>query len=364
MLVRNSLWEGRISTAAMISQQIKVAFFGAQAERISYEALSAEFVRVALWALSNHMESLPLAQASVSTRRLLDQSRTFWDPFKTAQLVESKPALLLEPDIDRELLDALEEQGDVLSFAGGSWLPTPLRLVPLAANHYLLVGGIPTHLLPSSIQQLLVFHGTFRQMENKAILTLEEGLRSVLDWRFQSLDSWLGSSPATLEDLVRHFELQELFQVISQSDSSLEAYVADDNQPQYLRWHPINSVPDGRYLLRTSTPWGMKQYSIGAIHNYRLTQQGGELRKTDIRRLCYALDKRVYQPTWASWNIQRRELLLRSQLPGREVKFLSSIGTLQENKEGYYPRRWIISPQFVERVEEMLTNLGIQIRYM
>jgi len=211
---------------------------------------------------------------------------------------------------------------------------------------------------------VLHFHGTFRQVAGKAISIFQEDMRPSVSWQFQSLDSWLGPSPSTLDDLVRSFEVHELHNVVYQSDSSLEAYVAESADPQYLRWHPLNSVDDGRYLLRTSTSWGMKQFSIGAIHNHRLTRQSGELHDTDVRRLCYALDQRAGQPTRASWNVSRRELLLRSELPVRERKFLSSVGTLQENDDGYYPRRWIIRPQFVGSVEEMLTNLGIQIMQM
>lgn len=359
MPARKSLWEGHISTAATISQLLKADLFGTHAQSISYEALSAEVVRVALWALSNPLQSLPLAKTAVSTRRLLDQARTCWNPFVLAS-VEKNKDLLLEPDIDRELLDTLEEQGDVLSFTGGSWLPAPLRLVPLTENYCMLVGGIPTHLLPANIQRALHFHGSFRQMEGAAISTSRQDMELSVPWQFQSLDSWLGPSPATLEDLARSFEMQELQAVVYQSDSSLEAYVADTRESQYQRWHPLNSVHDGRYLLRTSTPWGMKQFSIGVIQHHRLTRQSSELRDTDVRRLCYALDQRAGQPTRASWQVSHSELLLRSELPARERKYLSSVGILQENEEGYYPRRWIIRPQFVGSVEELLANLGIQ----
>lgn len=363
MPARSSQWEGRISTATTISNQIKVALFDARANQISYEALSAEAVRVALWALSTHMPSLPLSQVPVSTRRLLDQARVFWQPLSDAY-VESKKERLLQPEVDRELLDTLEEQGDVLSFTGGFWLPSPLRLVSLTANHYLLVGGIPAYLLSASIQNALHFHGSFRQIEGKATSTFQEGMESFISWQFQSLDSWLGPFPPMLDDLVRSFDMQELYSVAHQSDSSLEAYVVDDDEPQYIRWQALSYVNDGRYLLRTNTPWGIRQYSIGTIRNRRLTHQSSELHDTDIRRLCYALDQRAGKPTWARWNAQRGELILMSELPGRERKFLSSVGTLQENRDGYYPRRWKVHPQFASSVEEMLAHLGIQIKQM
>lgn len=361
MPATSSQWEGRISTAVTISKQIEADLFDARANQISYETLGAEVVRVALWALSTHTQSLPLSQVSVSTRRLLDQARALWQPLSDAY-VESKKERLLQPEVDRELLDTLEEQGDVLSFTGGFWLPSPLRLVSLTANHYLLVGGIPTYLLPASIQNALHFHGSFRQIEGKATSTFQEGMESFISWQFQSLDSWMGPFPPMLDDLVQSFDMQELYSVAHQSDSSLEAYVVDDDEPQYMRWQALSYVNDGRYLLRTSTLWGIRQYSIGTIRNRRLTHQSSELHDTDIRRLCYALDQRAGKPTWARWNAQRGELILMSELPGRERKFLSSVGTLQENRDGYYPRRWKVYPQFASSIEEMLAHLGIQIK--
>ena len=156
---------------------------------------------------------------------------------------------------------------------------------------------------------------------------------------------------------------KELLTVAHQnvSETSLEAYVASDDKPQLLRWRAINQVVNGRYLLKTSTPWGAYQYSIGLISNRMLTNQSVGLWQIDIRRLCYALDKRAGKPTSVRWNEGHRELVLRSELPGRERKFLSSVGTLQENTDGsYYPRRWIIAMD-VLTVLTMLQDLGIQI---
>src|SRR5260221_7308713 len=103
MPATSSQWEGRIYTATTISNQIKAALFDARANQISsYEALSAEVVRVALWALSTHTQFLPLSQVSVSTRTLLDQARAFWQPLSDAYL-ESKKEHLLQPEVDRQL---------------------------------------------------------------------------------------------------------------------------------------------------------------------------------------------------------------------------------------------------------------------
>lgn len=374
---RSSAWEGRLSTATAITKQIKLMLFGLHADQASHEALSAEIVRVALWTQSVYKPAASLSEAAITTRRLLDQARAFWTPIqdayresmitKASQSLsarsKSKSDMEIELKIDRELLDILNDQGDILSLQGGYWVPSPLRLVPLAATRYLLVGGIPTHLLPDTLLQALTLRGSFRHIENNKIAALSTNTEEhTVVWQTQSPESWLGPSPPSLESLVHSFDVHELYSVIHQSDSSLEAYAAYVNEPQYLRWHSLDYVEDGRYLLRTSTPWGTRQYSVGYIRHHNLTEQSAELREMDIRRLCYALDKRTGKPTRARWSARRGELILNSELPGRERKYLSSIGFLQENKDSYYPRRWVgIDSIYSGSIKTYLNQLGIQI---
>ncbi len=367
MSARSSTWEVGISSASVVAKRIKETLVGLHASQASLEALAAEVIRVALWA---HGQKSSFSEASVTTRRLLELARAIWAPIADATTKEGNAAkdtkYANEPsrnvEIGRELLDTLAEQGDIFPLSGGRWLPAPLRFVPVTPTHHLLVGGMPTHLLPHALLRTLRLHGSFRYVEGNAISSLQQGSGSIIQWQFQSLQRWLGSSQ-TLDDLIRYFDGQELLTVAHQnvSETSLETYVASDDKPQLLRWRSLDQVTDGRYLLRTSTPWGVYQYSIGLISNRRLTQQSAGLWQIDIRRLCYALDNRAGKPTSVRWNEVQRELILRSELPGRERKFLSSVGTLQENIDGnYYPRRWIIAMDF-SPVFTMLEDLGIQI---
>src|SRR5229473_2668264 len=367
MSARSSTWEVGISSASVVAKRIKETLVGLHASQASLEALAAEVIRVALWA---HGQKSSFSEASVTTRRLLELARAIWAPIADATTKEGNAAkdtkYANEPsrnaEIGRELLDTLAEQGDIFPLSGGRWLPAPLRFVPVTPTHHLLVGGMPTHLLPHALLRTLRLHGSFRHVEGNAISSLQQGSGSIIQWQFQSLQRWLGSSQ-TLDDLIRYFDGQELLTVAHQnvSKTSLEAYVASDDKPQLLRWRSLNQVTEGRYLLRTSTPWGAYQYSIGLLSNRRLTQQSAGLWQIDIRRLCYALDKRAGKPTSVKWNAVQRELILRSELPGRERKFLSSVGTLQENTDGnYYPRRLIIAMDF-SPVLTMLQDLGIQI---
>jgi len=366
---RSSTWEVGISSASVVAQRIKEDLVGPHAIQASLEALAAEVIRVAVWALCAHGQKSSFSEASITTRRLLELARAMWasitDATKGGNAAKdtnygNEPGRNVE--IGRELLDTLAEQGDMFALSGGRWLPAPLRFVPVTPTHHLLVGGMPTHLLPHALLRTLRLHGSFRYVESITISSLQQGSGPTIQWQFQSLQRWLGSTQ-TLDDLIRYFDGQELLTVAHQnvSETSLEAYVASDDKPQLLRWRSLDQVTDERYLLRTSTPWGAYQYSIGLLSNRRLTQQSAGLWRIDIRRLCYTLDKRAGKPTSVKWNELQRELILRSELPGRERKFLSSVGTLQENADGnYYPRRWIITMDFAP-VFTMLEDLGIQI---
>lgn len=342
---------------------------GSHVSQASLEALAAEVIRVVLWAHCAHDQKSLFTEASVTTRRLLELARAIWAPISDAAKEDNaakdtkysdEPGRNVE--IGRDLLDTLAEQGDTFALSGGRWLPAPLRFVPVTPTHHLLVGGMPTRLLPQALLRAFRLHGSFRHIEGRAISSLQQGSAPNIQWQFQTFQNWLGPSQK-LEELIQLFDKYELQNVFHQnvSDTSLEAYVASTAIPQLLRWRSLNQVKDGRYLLRTSTPWGAHQYSIGLISNRKLTQQSAGLWQIDIRRLCYALEKRAGKPTSVKWKEMQGELILRSELPGRERKFLTSVGTLQENADGnYYPRRWIITMDFAP-VLTMLEDLGIQI---
>ena len=367
MQVRNSSWEIPITTASVIAKRVKEDLVGSNAAQASQESLLAEVMRTVLWAQCAHRQDVPLSEASIKTQKVLKMARAIWRPLATSHQnsaasngVQGNDNPGEHIELEREILENLAEQGDLFELSGGRWLPAPLRLVPIAPIHHLLVGGMPTRLLPSVLLRALSFHGSLRYAESSINSSLLPDTQIPIRW--QSLESWLGPAQV-LEELVRYFDEQELLTVSHQhvTDTSLEAYDTNINGSQYSRWQSLDRVKDGRYLLRSSTPWGIHRYTGGSISNRRLTQQGAELRQTDIRRLCYALDKRAGKPTTARWNQQRDLLILHSELPGRERKFLSTIGTLIENADGnYYPRQWLITRD-VAPIFSQLNELGIQI---
>jgi len=368
MLLPDSSWDGPLPLTE-VREQLKTALFGLCAQRASSEALRTESIRVAVWALSVQKQGPLLSDTVVSTRQVLAHARGLWMPFRSGngerlqsnstRYYEDVPG---ETDLERDILDALEDQGDLFSYPGGYWLSAPLRLVPVTDTQYLLVGGVPTHLLPQTILQRMRLHGSFRQVDGTSIKTLPTS-EFISEWQFQSRENWLGPSPPTLEQLIQKFRTQEMQQVSRRApNQSYEAYMASQDKPQFQRWLPLDHARDGRYLVRTQTLWGLRQYSVGDIQSRNMVRQSTELRFVDTRRLCYALDHAANMPTTVIWERVQGRLVLKSDLPARERKLLASIGHLHVPKEGYYPREWVgIAPQHAERIDEILAQLCIRV---
>ena len=368
MAAQSSPWQGPLPVH-IIAHQVKVMLFGTGIGRVSNEAFRAEAVRAALWALSASKRAESLIGAAATTRQVLTLARSFWTPFQEADQLKMNPTESKqeseegsEETLQRDFLDTLAEQGDLLSLAGGHWLPAPLRLVPITAKRYLLVGGLPTRHLPNTVLQTLHLYDSFRQVDGEAISGMSPTSSADTAWQYQSLESWLGPSPPTLDMLIQEFHMRELLPVDHHDAGGgfAEAYEAHLDKPQGLRWSSLDHVAGGCYLLRTSTPWGMRRYSVGEIRNHHLIRESSELRQMDIRRLCYALDRREGVPTRVKWNKTLGTLILKSELPMRERKLLASIGHLQLSEHGYYPRKWV-DIQDMRKVDEILEGLGIQV---
>jgi hypothetical protein len=350
MSAENAFWVGPIPLD-IVEQQVKAILFGAARSRASAEALHAEAIRLAVWSQTYTRQEAALAQNAVSTRRVLKAARMY--------LIRSNQDEQ-ESVLERNMLDSLADQGDLYAFPGGYWLPAPLRLVPITNRHFLLVGGLPTHLLPPTLLESMEFHGSFRRFEGSLVPHTLPISNAMLKWQYQSLANWLGPSPPTMRDLIQLFHSTELLPV-EHHHQTLEAYVASSHPWQELRWQTLDHVRDGRYLLRTSPQFGTREYTIGIVRNHQIFQQSSPLRSIEIRRLCYALDEEAHVLTSVEWDRDKGSLVLRSELPARERKFLASIGQLQVPTDKYYPRSWInISPQFHDDVENMLSLLAVR----
>ncbi len=356
-------WEGPLPVTRVVTL-LKQSFFGMTARmRVTPEALRAEVIRIALWEQSVFGQSRTIAEAAISTHHILSRARILIQPFSDA--LSSDVNEESEDHLGRRSLDDLANQGDLLSFSEGRWLPAPLRLVLITADLYLLVGGMPSALLADPILQQLHLHGSFRQLETRVIQSYptSDGLNS--PWKFQSQESWLNESAVSLTDVFQRFQVVPVSNVTIQDTSqNVEVYIASRDTYQALRWcSPVDVRQDGRYLLRSCNLWGQRSYSIGEFEQFQLKRQSQNQGAFDIRRLCYALDAAAGVPTRVKWNKQQERLKLFSELPAYEYKRLSMLGTMQTNQGGkYYPRIWHIASQYENSVKEILSNLCITIQ--
>jgi hypothetical protein len=370
MVIQYFAWEGPLPLQK-VATQLKATLFGPIEKQVTSEALRAEVIRVTLWEQSVLSRPRTVSDASITTQQLLSRARTLWTPLHLAmqQVTSSQSAdgedreqQPEEEELNRQTLDTLAEQGDLLALPQGRWLPAPLRLVPITSELYLLVGALPSSLLPSPVLQSLHLHGCFRRVERRVIQTVSQ-FDEYECWQFQTQESWLGAPPPKQAELLERFRDTELYPVAQQSATeSLEAYVASINKPQGLRWRSSIHVPeDGRYLLRNRTPWGKIFYSIGEIQKRQIKRQSQMQESFDIRRLCYALDSDARVPTRARWDREQGILTLKSELPARERKYLATFGHLQKNNQYYYPRIWKIAAQHEIEIKELLSHLGVLI---
>lgn len=370
METHSLIWEGPLSIDSVASQ-LKKMLFGSVAEQASQEALHAEVIRVALWERSVLCLPATISDAVISTQKILNRARILLEPFIVSRSQTSPSSdyadkqISEDDDLDRQFLDELAEQGDLLSLAGGRWLPAPLRLVPITSELYLLVGGMPSGLLTNLVLENLHLHGSFRQIRADIIQSCPtfDGLDGL--WQFQALENWLGTPAMPLTDLLQQFQKRDLLDVASQSTGDdCEAYIPSLNKPQALRWRLLHQVDrDGRFLLRNRNLWGQYFYTIAEVEHHRLKRQSQVLESFDIRRLRYALDSEANVPTTAAWSREQGVLTLYSELPARERKRLATLGTLQRNStDRYYPRIWHIFPQHEQEIQDILSSLHVIIQ--
>jgi hypothetical protein len=367
MSVQLLSWEGPLEPAHVASR-LTAMLFGHRPGRIPPDALRAELLRAALWELSVVRPSGAMLDAAATTHQVLGRARALWEPLEgtlwtAPQHQRDGEARLVEEENDglnRAFLDMLAEDGDVLTLGRGRWLPAPLRLVPLSDTLYVLVGGLPTALLPEPIRQDLRFHGHFRQIARGAIpATLAPHQDD--HWQFQTQESWLGTLPPPGPELVEQFARQELTPVLRNDSPSLEAYVARLDQPLEWRWRSLEQVPDDRYLLRNTGSWGQGRYSIGEVRGHNLLKQGQIPPFIELRRLVHALATAAGAPARARWEHSGTILSLSSALPARERKKLAVLASPQEG-QAYALYMWSVETQHNKEVWTLLTALGMRVQ--
>ncbi len=331
--------------------------------------LFSEVLRQSLWTLSGASETMDLQPVHItrlvnSAKNLIEQtpSRCFVDETQT----DSSDWDEYVHTALRALMDELEDIGDFARLPRGFWLPSPFRLIPVQTiGRWIMVGGIPTRLLPSSVRRACEFSGAARLLnQDPSHLGLPLLIQSKEDWcqiPIEPADFWarcflINMEMQEFEALETHYEYY--------APGMLKSTQID---LQYYRWtDDLARLPDGRYLMRHRSTFGPIFYSVAEVRakavcgTASLDSQGGS-----IRRLQYGLDKITGVPTAVS--VRRDQdgascYILKNELPAAENRLFMTLGQLRDNNKGtYYPRIWRIAKGYTAEVNNALRHLGVQI---
>jgi hypothetical protein len=262
----------------------------------------------------------------------------------------------------KECLEELSDSGDLVSLANGHWLPAPTREVVLGTRDgvRLLVGGLPSSLLPSNLAIEIQNHGPFRRTKGK-LLGSELGLIS------ESCDSWVGGIPRDLLEWTKG-AFEGRYDAYNDSGEGRFYFYAPElarpGTPQGLRWVDKADRVSGRVLARRDLPFGLRQFRAaelvqGRIKGLMIPRLAGG----DLRRLMYGLDALAGNPV----AVQREQstsgikIVLGSELPRPERRFFAALGELSVPADKYYPRTWRFSSEHGVEINSRLHDLGVRL---
>ncbi len=263
----------------------------------------------------------------------------------------------------RMTLDELAEAGDLVSLANGRWLPAPTRQVRLgsADDARLLVGGLPTSLLPLELGAEVHHNGAFRR-------TTGERLARELALPFESSDSWVGPFPADLKAWTQSV-FEGDYEAFNEANDAQQfsVYAPQNARPgalQAKRWVDRPDKLSGRFLGRRDLPFGIRQHRAvevvnGAIARVMIPRLG----TGDVRRVMYGLDAAVGNPVLVGNETRGDEfaIVLGSEVPRPEKRFFAALGTLSVPPDRYYPRTWRFPRKYAGEIEGRLTALGVRL---
>lgn len=263
----------------------------------------------------------------------------------------------------REALDELADVGDIIELAGGRWLAAFTRQVALGTetDDRLVVGGVPTSLLPTEQRGLLVHRGALR-------VTRGDAFGSALSLVDETLESWLGDSPADLEQWARSLLAQELDSYSPEEGARFRVYVpalARQREPQGFRWREQLGQLDGRFFADRELAFGVRQSRIVEIRDGRIIASGvPSLGGGDRRRLLYALDALARNPTRITVRTASSlSLVLQSEVPRAERRVFAALGELSVPEEKYYPRTWTFRIEHKRTILARLSALRVDLTH-
>ena len=303
-------------------------------------------LRSCIWSLSS-------AARPVHVLRVLNLVLTTWD--SDQDVLERREHL-------HEALEELSDAGDLVSLPEGRWLPAPTREVLLesGSDERLLVGGLPTGVLPTELKKLIVHHGPYRRVKGQM-------LGDALQLPKESVESWAGSPPKELESWAEKVLSIKLVPYVEPREGTrIRIYtpeLARDRSPQAKRWFDRPAGISGRYLAVRERVFGLREYRIVELQNGAVVASNESLSPSDGRRLMYALDLRAGKPVEVQIGAKNGSLsvTLRSELPRSEQRLFGALGVLEVPEEDYYPRTWRFPERYRHIVLSKLQDLRVKI---
>lgn len=281
----------------------------------------------------------------------------------------SSAAWLLKVDtnVARDLLsrtiDELVVIGELDRASNGYFLPTPVRWVDIPGeDRKLLVGGVPTRVLPPTIRAGVRQRHFVREGEGEGEI-VSQTLDSWINRPTGELDDWLRKLLQTEEVNARPIEMPIL------ARAEWQMYPSQPHRYQYHRWESLASarkLPLGVFLGRIKN--GFSVSSWGLLWSDAMGCSLSEIssQEVDVRRVMHALDQNYGWPTTttirrgSAWD----ELVCANELPKAEQRFLNAISERVINQgDAFYPRRWVLPKGYEEPVKDMLVTLGVSLRY-
>lgn len=303
-----------------------------------------ELLRSTVWALATPPNT-------VHVSRVLGSAMPAW------QLLAARPDAS-EETLRAELraaLSALEDSGDLIDLGKGYWASATCRFVRLPKQAgFLLVGGVPTGLLPLDEVE---HHGPHRHL-----LRLPPALAAV---PIEELKSW-ARLPGRIDlgdwakELIDSLERQPYAPISSELFEFYRPEEARSSAPQFKRWSEDAGRSNGILLARRAR-FSAHEYRLVEVRSGRIVN-ACELFGIDVRRLMYALDQAAGKPVRALYRRSSAgiEWILTSEIPRAEQRVLATLGTLTIPDDRPYQRRWLVVRNEA-LARELLEALGVRV---
>ena len=305
-----------------------------------------ELLRSTVWALAT-------PPRTVHVSRVLGSALPAWQ-LLTSRSDASEETLRAEL---RAALSALEDSGDLIEFGGGYWASATCRFVRLPNEAgFILVGGVPTFLLP--IEEL-EYHGPHRHLRQ-----LHPSLAAAVP--VEQLQSW-ARLPGRIalqdwaKELIASLERQPYTPTSSEPFEFYRPEEARSGAPQFKRWYEDAGGSNGVMLARRVRLYGAKEYRLVETRSGRVVS-ACDLVGIEVRRLMYALDQAASRPVRALYRRSGAgiEWILTSEIPRAEQRVLATLGTLTIPDDRPYQRRWLVVRNEA-LARELLEALGVQV---